>query len=383
MKAQTLLKKHSFNLTKRPYVQQINRFFDFHSAGSQDDLNELIRQQIGKEAFVFSTQYVNFNNSNTFVEATTTRFNIQKIPSGKFQNIVNLSRVNDIRWINKFFETVNSKLNNGGLFISYVETKKNRKDRILNKFIFPFNWMFYSVDFVFKRVAPKIPGIKSLYFHLTKGRNRILTKAETLGRLVSCGFEIQDVHEIDKLTWFVVKKVKKPYYDQNPSYGPLFKMRRVGKSGKIIKVYKLRTMHPYSEYLQEYMVKTFGYDNEGKGKIKNDFRTSTLGKFFRRYWLDELPQIINILKGEMNIVGVRPLSQTRYNEFPEEVKQMRIKYKPGCIPPYVSLLMPNEEDNIKAELIYLQEKEKHPYLTDVKFFFMAVYNILTNKIRSA
>ena len=383
MKAQTLLKKHSFHLPKRSSIQGENRLSSIHTVNPQINLDDLVQQQIGIEAFDFLKQFVNFNHASTLIEATATRFNIQKIPKRKFNSIVNLKRVNDIRWINKFFETVNEKLDTGGLFIGFVETKKNRKERILNKHITPFNWLIYSFDFLHKRVAPKVPLIKKAYFHLTKGHNRVITKAETLGRLISSGFEIIEVQEIGKLTYFVTKKAKQPMYDPNPSYGPIFKMRRVGKGGKIIKVYKLRTMHPYSEYLQEYMVKTCGYDNEGKGKIKNDFRTSTLGKFFRRYWLDELPQIINILKGEMNIVGVRPLSQTRYNEFPEKVKQMRIKYKPGCIPPYVSLLMPNEEDNIKAELIYLQEKEKRPYLTDVKFFFMAVYNILTNKIRSA
>ena len=201
--------------------------------------------------------------------------------------------------------------------------------------------------------------------------------------MISSGFEIVKIKEIGKLTYFVTEKIKQPVYDLNPSYGPLFKMPRVGKNGKIIKVYKLRTMHPYSEYLQEYMVKTCGYDNEGKGKIKDDFRTTTLGGFFRKYWIDELPQLINVLKGEMGLVGVRPLSLTRFNEFPDEMKARRIKYKPGCFPPYVALLMPNEEDNITAEKIYLDQKEKHPFWTDIKFFWLSVYNIVTNKIRSA
>ncbi len=347
------------------------------------NLNKLVKEQVGEEAYAYLSQYVNFEQENTFVEATTTRFNILKIPSGRYENIVNLTRVNDIRWINKFFETVNTKLNKGGLFISYVETKKNRKARILNKHPFPLNWIRYTGDFIFHRTLPKLNISKRIYFHFTKGHNRVLTKAETLGRLVSCGFEIQDIDEIGKLTFFVAKKIREPFYDPNPSYGPLFKMRRVGKDGKIIYVYKLRTMHPFSEYLQEYMVKTYGYDNEGKGKIKNDFRTTTLGRFFRKFWIDELPQLINVIKGEMKLVGVRPLSLARFNEFPEEVKKMRIKHKPGCIPPYVSLLMPNEDDNIKAELIYLHEKEKYPVRTDIKYFLLALYNILTNKIRSA
>ena len=85
----------------------------------------------------------------------------------------------------------------------------------------------------------------------------------------------------------------------------------------------------------------------------------------------------------MRLLGVRPLSQARFDEFPEDIKKERVKYRPGCIPPYVSLLMQDEKGNIEAERIYLKEKSKHPFSTDVKFLYLALYNILTNKIRSA
>ena len=63
---------------------------------------------------------------------------------------------------------------------------------------------------------------------------------------------------------------------------------------KIIKVYKSRTMHPYAEFLQEYVYNTQGLQ-EG-GKFKSDFRVTTIGKIFRAFWIDELPMIINLLK---------------------------------------------------------------------------------------
>ena len=381
MKAQALLKNHPFHLTKKNTGQRENILSSIPPADSKVNLNELVQQQIGKEAFLFLKQYVDFNNGNTFVEATTTRFNIQKIPTGKFQNIVNLSRVNDIRWINKFFETVNSKLNNGGIFIGFVETKKNRKQRVLGKHPFPFNWIRYTGDFILHRALPKMKFSKRIYFYITKGHNRVLTKAETLGRLASCGFEIKDVKEIGRLTYFVTEKIKQPVYDLNPSYGPLFKMRRVGKNGKIIQVYKFRTMHPYAEYLQDYVLSINGYSE--KGKLANDFRLTTWGKFLRRYWLDELPQLINVGKGEMKLVGVRPLSQSNFNECPIDVREKRVQHKPGCFPPYVALLMQSQKDGFEAEMIYLKEKEKHPFTTDIKFFYKSVYNILSNKIRSA
>ncbi len=345
------------------------------------DLNDLVKKQVGEHAFVFLSQHITFEDTDTYVEATTTRFNVQKISSGEYKKIVNLSRVNDIRWINKFFETVNAKLDNGGLFIGCVETKKNRKKRILSRFPFPLNWIRYTLDFSLHRVLPKMKFSKRIYFHITKGHNRVLTKAETLGRLVSCGFEIKEVKEIGKLIYFVTEKVKKPFYDYNPSYGPLFKMRRVGKGGKIIYVYKFRTMHPYAEYLQDYVLQISGYSEIGKPA--NDFRMTNWGKFMRRYWLDELPQLINVFKGEMKLVGIRPLSKSFLREYPEDVLKMRLKHKPGCVPPYVALLKQDVAEYIESERIYLLEKEKHPVWTDFKYFFKAIYNIFTNKIRSA
>lgn len=320
---------------------------------------------------------------NTQVLNTRTLFNIQTVEENTSQLFINLHQLNDIRRINQFLIQVNLNLVPGGYMVGCALTKEERKNNFFKKHRYPVSSVMYGIHFVTRRILPKVPVFKEIYFALTKGEGRVLSRAEVLGRLFFCGFELVETSHYDEYFYFIVQKVSEHRIDAKPSYGPLFKMGRVGKGGKIIYVYKLRTMHPYSEYLQSFMVKNHGYDNDGKGKIENDFRVSTLGKFFRKYWLDELPQIINVIKGEMNIVGVRPLSLTRYIEFPEEVKKMRIKLKPGCIPPYVSLLMSNEEDNIKAELIYLKQREKHPVYTDIKFFVLAIYNILTNKIRSA
>ena len=381
MNTLSLQKTHRNRLTKMSFTNNDRQLKGKNLFEDKVNLNKLVKEQVGEEAYSYLSQYVNFEQENTFVEATITRFNILKIHPGRYENIVNLFKVNDIRWINKFFETVNAKLNNGGLFISYVETKKSRKARILNKHPFPFNWIRYTGDFFLHRALPKMNFSKRVYFHFTKGYNRVLTKAETLGRLVSCGFEIKDIKEIGKLTYFVTEKVKSPVYDLNPSYGPLFKMRRVGKDGKIIQVYKFRTMHPYAEYLQDYVLRINGYSEIGKPA--DDFRMTNWGKFMRKYWLDELPQLINVLKGEMKLVGIRPLSKRFLAEYPPDVLDMRLKHKPGCVPPYVALLKQEVEEYIESERIYLTEKEKHPYTTDIKYFFKAFYNILTNKIRSA
>ncbi|MFW6218479.1 MAG: sugar transferase [Bacteroidota bacterium] len=335
----------------------------------------------GLEVYNFIKDHVNLTDTKTLVLETTTRFNIEMQPVDYFTSIVNLKRINDIQRINKFFESVNRKLPDRGIFIGCVETKFLRKQRILNKYPPVLNWLFYFFDFILKRVFPKFKLTRGLYFLLTRGQNRVLTRAETLGRLYSCGFEVINEQFIGACYYFVCKKVKQPAYDMNASYGPLVRLRRIGKNGKIIKVYKMRTMHPYAEYLQDYVYNKFNLAKGGK--FNNDFRISTAGKIMRKLWLDELPMLLNVIKGEMKIVGVRPLSLHYYNLYPEELKQKRIKYKPGLIPPYYADLPKTLEEIIESEMKYLEAYEKCRILTDLKYFHKALYNIIIKKARSS
>ncbi|MDD3876939.1 MAG: sugar transferase [Bacteroidales bacterium] len=340
-----------------------------------------IVQEVGERGYQFFADYISCYNKNNLVISTTTRFNIINQQEDQYKVIVNLKKINSAQRINKFLEAVNFKLAEGGIFIGHAETKGLRKKMILKKYPWGLNYIAYFMFFLLKRVWPKIPLLNQIYFYITKGRNRAISRAEVLGRLISCGFEIIKEEFIDANLHFIVKKTREPYFDMNASYDLIFKMKRIGKNGKTIYVYKFRTMHPYSEYIQDYILQKHGYAENGKPA--NDFRLTTWGRFMRRYWLDELPQLINVFKGEMKLVGVRPISQRFLDEYPEDVRQMRLKYKPGCVPPYVALLKQDVAEYIESERTYLLEKQKKPYTTDLKYFFKAIYNIITNKIRSA
>jgi len=80
-------------------------------------------------------------------------------------------------------------------------------------------------------------------------------------------------------------------------------------------------MHPYSEYLQEYVFKLAGLKKGGK--LENDFRLTGWGKVMRKLWLDELPMLYNWVKGELQIVGVRPLSMQYFSLYDKELQDMR------------------------------------------------------------
>ncbi|MEI6899049.1 MAG: sugar transferase [Bacteroidota bacterium] len=347
------------------------------------DLSQIIIEETGLETYMILQPYLAQWKSDALILSTTTVFNVYNQSRKNHNLIINLKRINDIQFINKFFEAINLKLVTGGLFIDWVETYSLRKHRILNKFPWGINYLIYIFDFILKRIFPKLNITKRIYFLLTKGENRVLSKAETYGRLYSCGFEFFEEHLIGDRLFFVFKKINNPVFDDHPSYGPLIKLQRVGQFGNIIGVYKLRTMHAYSEYLQGYIYAKHSLD-EG-GKFKNDFRITTLGRLFRAMWIDELPMLINVfVKRNMKIVGIRPLSKQYFNLYSEELQQKRIKYKPGLVPPYYAQYpTPKTLEEIQQnELEYLNEYEKHPFITDFKYFFKALKNIFFNKARS-
>ena len=349
-----------------------------HNTFVQDNFKKYIGKNTKLSNFI-KTHFDLSLDSNYFT-ATSNEYNLVKLPRNKFSSIINLKLVNDIRYINKFFESVNRSLPNSGLYFGLVMTYPNRRIELFKKYPPIINKLLYFIDFIFSRVSPKLPIVKKIYFFITKGRGRVMSRAETYGRLYSCGFEIIDEKTINNLLYFIAKKIDKPKYDNNPTYGPLIRLNRIGKNGKQIKVFKLRTMHPYSEYLQQYV---YEKNKLAKGgKIKDDFRISPLGRIFRKFWIDEIPMLINVLKGDMKLVGVRPLSQHFYSLYDEDLQKKRIKYKPGFIPPYYVDLPKTITEIMDSERKYLNLYNKSPIKTDIKYFFIAFKNVLFKGARS-
>ncbi|EPH95890.1 MULTISPECIES: sugar transferase [unclassified Enterococcus] len=107
-----------------------------------------------------------------------------------------------------------------------------------------------------------------------------------------------------------------------------FVQERIGKDGKPFKIYKVRSMYMDAEE----RLAELQHLNEIKGamfKIKNDPRITKIGKFIRKYSLDELPQLWNVLKGDMSLVGPRPPLTAEVAEYSEHDLQ-RLLVRPGC-----------------------------------------------------
>ena len=259
-------------------------------------------------------------------------YNIQVIPENSQEFIMNLHELNDFRKINDYLRLINSKLINGGIFAGSFIPNKKRHHRFLKKYTFFIGNTFYFFDFLWKRVFPKLPFLRNFYFKFTNGKDRALSLTEGLGRLVYNGFDILDMVEINDSVFFAIRKIKEPANYINHSYSIIFKMRRLGKNNKPIFVYKLRTMHPYAEFLQEFIYKNNKL--EGGGKFKDDFRIPIWGKIFRELWIDELPMIFNWLKRDLKLVGVRPISFQYLSLYSKEHQNFRQKFKPGLVPPF-------------------------------------------------
>ena len=187
----------------------------------------------------------------TAVLSTTTVFTGQTCE--KYDYIINLHRINDILKLDNFIEAVNTKLEYKGFFFCCVETKDQRKARLLKKIPPVINWIYYFFDFIVKRVFPKLRITNGLYYFLTRGSNAVISRAEALGRLSKGGFRIRQESFIGNQLCIEARKYNDPIRQNPGRYGAIIALPRIGKNGEVFKAYKLRTMHPYSEYIQDYV----------------------------------------------------------------------------------------------------------------------------------
>lgn len=202
------------------------------------------------------------------------------------------------------------------------------------------------------------------------------------GIFVYFGFQIKDIQlsqRYAKIT--LIKNQVIPSTMMPKQYSMFIKLPRTGLNGRRIFVLKFRTMEPYSEYIQDYVIQKNGLNEDGT--IKNDFRITKMGSFMRRYWLDELPMILNFFRGDLKLIGFRPLSDAMLKKYPQEYVVQRHKYKPGLIPPYY-IDKPNSfEGLIESERKYIKAYEEKKIIADFIYFFKFINALLFKGVRSS
>lgn len=160
----------------------------------------------------------------------------------------------------------------------------------------------------------------------------------------------------------------------SPGASPIFAQTRIGRDGKPFTLYKFRSMRPHAE---KELAELLPY-NEMDGpvfKIKNDPRITRVGRFIRRSSIDELPQLFNVLRGDMSIVGPRPGTPREVAQYDDYARQ-RLIVTPGLscywqIQPDRNKL--SFEAWMELDVKYIQERS---FLTDWKIIFATLNAVL-------
>ena len=166
--------------------------------------------------------------------------------------------------------------------------------------------------------------------------------------------------------------------DGGPAF---FAQSRVGRNGRLFKVYKFRSMKMGADRLEDSLSPEELAEYKKEYKLQNDPRISKFGNFLRRSSMDELPQLWNIIRGDMSLVGPRPLlpSELTTNYTPEE-RQMLMSVAPG-LTGYWQAMSRNESSYVtgerqKQELYYIGRVS---FWMDIKIILKTVERVLTGK----
>ena len=158
--------------------------------------------------------------------------------------------------------------------------------------------------------------------------------------------------------------------------GPVFFLqKRCGKDGREFDMYKFRTMVKDAEFLKKEL------KNEMDGpmfKMKNDPRVTQTGKFLRKWSLDELPQLLNVLKGDMSLVGPRPLANEEMaGDNNNTWREIRLSVKPGVTGLWQIMGRTSGKfgDWVSYDIEYVQ---KRSFLMDLKILILTAITVLRN-----
>ena len=322
----------------------------------------------------------NIKKDRVTIFDTISTTNIEMLYNNSQDLLVNLHNINNLRRINHYFINSYNKLSTGGLLVGSFIPLENFDSHLRGQMPHFLYAIMLPFHFIFHRVFPKLAITKQIYFILTDGKNRTLSKAEIFGRLSFCGFKMEKYETIGNQIYFTCKKSKTISEEQSPSYGPIVKLKRIGHHGRIINIYKFRTMYPFSEFIQKDVFEENNLD--ASGKFLNDFRITSWGRILRKYFIDEIPQLYNWLRSDINLVGVRAISKHYYSLYPKELQELRINFKPGLIPPYYADMPTTFDEIVESEVRYLQKKKEKPIITNMIYFVKALINIIFSGARS-
>lgn len=151
---------------------------------------------------------------------------------------------------------------------------------------------------------------------------------------------------------------------------PFFMQERIGKDGKAFNMFKFRTMFMHADEMKVDLMEENEYDSV-HFKMSNDPRITRVGKFLRKTSLDELPQILNVLIGNMTIIGPRPFVRAEQDQLPSD----RLLVKPGlsCYWQITDTVKMSTEDQLELDYKYIRNRSVK---TDVELILKTIAMVL-------
>lgn len=208
-----------------------------------------------------------------------------------------------------------------------------------------------------------------------------------------------DIHQLGKNVYFFIKRVfdiffailgiillvpvyivtKISYVITGDFNSVFYKQKRVGKHGKIIYIIKLRSMVYNADDILKELLKNPLYKEEWdkNQKLENDPRITKVGKFLRKSSLDELPQFVNVLKGDMSLIGPRPLVVGELDAHGGN-HQLYESVKPGISGWWAANGRSATTYEKRLELEYYYCKNCSLWL-DIKCIYLTIYAVLSKK----
>jgi lipopolysaccharide/colanic/teichoic acid biosynthesis glycosyltransferase len=307
--------------------------------------------------------------------------------------LVGTLRLNRVNRLNNYLKFCAARVTMGGYtVVSYLpleDVLAQMRARYAG-LLYP---LAYLGHFIRYRALPKVPWLDRLYFlpqlawfdkmvrTAGGGRKRVLSKSEVWGRLAFYGMEVLYESEAAGERYVIAQRVAQPVANTKPSYYAVVALEKVGLDGKVMRVHKVRSMYPFSEFLQKKVFQSHGLSNTGK--FKNDFRVTDYGPIIRRSWIDEIPGIFDWLHGELKLVGMRATSPHFLSLYPKDVYDLYTQVKPGLVPPIFDKKTTGFNQIVEIERTYLTKYVEAPVRTDILYFWYTFRDIFIRKVRSS
>lgn len=274
----------------------------------------------------------------------------------KIEKIISSSRIQNIIIIS----------DNGSIIKKYIEYLKNQVDNIyiLPSYYGKFSWNL-KLDYADRFIIFK-------YFNYSDNKVQVISKRITDILLAMVGMLL-----------FIIVYVLYALKMRKDGGSVLFFQKRMGQFLKEFKMYKFRTMKVNAEFLLEEMLRTndeIKKEYYATFKIKDDPRITNVGKFLRKTSLDEVPQFINVLVGNMSLVGPRPVIEDEIRlHYSNEIGRKVFEFKPGVTgvwQVYARSDIQNYSERIAMDLYYV---ENWSFWLDVIIVFKTLKNVIKRR----